>query len=285
MNTRYLAVLLAVWAVPTAGAFSFFKMPDLEVIAVTDMTTAGREHRPPTPQEPVYYVAVSLGFQDIGGLVGGDKIPPKQEMLRTITTVLAEQGYLPYGEGTPAPSLLLVLTWGTLYADYDYGFNPDLPPRQINRQQILKFLGGYKLGFSDSDFDPFTPSITGLTFNRDFDARAFYEMAEDDHYMAIVAAYDFEAIRSKEKKQLWVTRISAPSKRRWLAEVMPTMMSVAGPYIGRETDKPVWVNASEKYRPNVKLGDLQFMEKGKVPVFDASALAKPKKKPTPAKQP
>ena len=63
-----------------------------------------------------------------------------------------------------------MLAWGTLNADLEYGMDPDLPPQQRNRQQIIKFLGGYKAGFSASDFDPLTPPLGGLSF-MDFDAR------------------------------------------------------------------------------------------------------------------
>jgi len=285
MNMRYLPALFAISLalVPPVrgGLLDFFtRRPDMQVITVTDVTPEGKAWRPPTPESPVYYVAVSLGFKDLGGAVGGDKIPPKEEITQNITKVLAEQGYLPATDHSPAPTIALVFTWGTLNADYDYGFNPDLPPRQINRQQILKFLGGYKLGFSDQDFDPLTPPITGLSF-KGYDASNLYDMTEEDFYMTIVIGYDLEALKKKQRKMLWITRISCPSRRYWLGEVMPTMLSVAAPNIGRETAKPVWVNASDRYKPSVKLGDMQlleYLEKGKLPVIEKE------KTPEPAKQ-
>lgn len=286
---RCASVLFAISALagPSVYAdnlFNLFRKPDIEVITVTDVTPEGKLHPSPTPQNPVYYAAISLGFQDLGGMVAGEKVPPKDEMLRIITKVLASQNFLPFGENTPPPSLVLVLTWGTLYTDIEYGMNPNAPPRQRNRQQILKFIGGNKLGISDRDFDPLTPPLMGLTF-LNYDARAFYEMAEEDFYMAIVAAYDFEAAKLKQRKLLWATKISCPSKGYWLSDVMPAMMTIAGPNIGRETDKPVWVNASSQYRPEVKIGDLKFLEyleKGDLPILDVSPdqeKAKPAAKP------
>lgn len=263
-----------------AGPLDFFlRKPDIEVITVTDVTPEGRQVAPPTPDAPVYYVAINLGFRDLGGAIGGEKVPPADQALRTITKVLAGQGYLPATAHTPPPSLILVLAWGTLYTDMDYGFNFDSPPIQRNRQQILKFLGGYKMGFSDRDFDPLIPMMPGLNF-KSYDSRDFYEMARDDYYMALVSAYDFEAAKQKTKKMLWVTRISCPSRRRWLGEVMPTMLAVAAPHIGRETDQPVWVNASSQFRPTVKIRDLELLEyldKGDLPVVDGSANRKGKK--------
>lgn len=263
-----------------------FKKPDMEIITVTDMTEEGRAHRPATPAEPVYYMAVSLGFQDIGGLVGGEKIPPKDDMLRNITKVLAAQGYLPATETTPPPTLLLVLAWGTLYVNEQFSFNLDVPPQQVNREQILKFIGGYKVGFSESDFDPLTPTLGGLTF-KGYDAQSFYELASQDFYISVVTAYDYQAMAQQKKTKLWMTRIACPAKGYWLGDVMPTMMSVAGPHIGRETDKPVWVNASSRYRPQVKIGDMQlleYLEKGVLPVIEAPATSLKKGKANPEKE-
>ncbi|MBI2497746.1 MAG: hypothetical protein HYV75_07505 [Opitutae bacterium] len=250
-----------------------FGRNEIEVIAVTDMTAAGRQQRLATPENPVYYTAVSLGFQDLGGIVGGEKPPPKDDVLRQISAALAKQGYLPATKTSPAPALLLVFAWGTLYADYDYGFNPDLPPRQLNRHQILKFLGGYKMGFSDRDFDPLMPPTLGLTL-MNFASRSFYDLAREDFYVAVVSAYDLDAIRNHQKKLLWMTRISCPSRGYFLPEVLPAMMAGGGPNFGRESDRPVWFHASDQYRPEVKLGELKLLEylgSDPLPVLEAPA--------------
>jgi hypothetical protein len=271
------ALLAAVTPAARAGLLDLLLgKRDIEVITVTDMTPEGRERRPPTPQDPVHYVAVSLGFQELGGVVGGEKPPPKDETIRTISKALAKQGFLPATNASPKPTLVLVFAWGTLNADMEYGFDPDQPPIQRNRQQILKFLGGYKMGYSDRDFDPLTPQLGGVSF-MDFDARDFYDLAAEDFYMAVVAAYDLEALQKKQKKLLWMTRISCPSRGFWMPEVLPTMLAMAGPHLGRETSRPVWVNASDKYKPDVQIGDpqlVEFLETGPLPVVEASTAAK-----------
>jgi hypothetical protein len=265
-----------------AGLLDFlFGKRDIEVITITDMSPEGRLFRRPTPENPTYYIAASLGFRDLGGLVGGEKQPPNDEMIRTITKVLAKQGYLPATEQSPSATLVLALAWGTLNADLDYGMDPDAPPRQRNRQQILKFLGGYKMGFSNADFDPLLPSLGGLSFH-DFDSRALYDIASEDFYVAVIAAYDAAAMAKKQKKLLWTTRISCPSRGFWLADVMPTMMAISGANIGREMAKPSWVNASEKYQPDVQIGDpilVEYLEKGALPVVDVSKSIRAAPKP------
>ena len=259
--------------VARAGLLDFlFGKREIEVITITDMSPEGRLFRRPTPESPTYYIAASLGFRDLGGAVGGEKQPPNDEVIRTITKVLAKQGYLPATEQSPAATLVLALAWGTLNADLEYGMNPDSPPRQRNRQQILKFLGGYKMGFSAADFDPLVPSFGGLSFH-DFDSRALYDISAEDFYVAVIGAYDAAAMAKKQKKLLWTTRISCPSRGFWLADVMPTMMAISGANIGREMSRPTWVNASEKYKPDIKIGDpvlVEYLDKGALPVVDVS---------------
>lgn len=276
------AAALAAVSNVSAGPLDFlFRKPAIEVITVTDMTDEGRLRPAVTPEAPVYYIAVSMGFKDLGGAMGGEKIPPKDEMLRIITKTLASQGYLPATNNTPDPTIALVLAWGTLNTDMDYGFNPDMPPRQLNRQQILKFIGGYKMGFSDQDFDPLIPSIAGTSF-MNYESRDFYDLAAEDFYVALIGAYDLESIQRKEKKLLWNTRISCPSRRYWLDEVMPTMLALAAPNIGRETARPVWVNVTDKYKPSVKIGDLnllEYLETGKLPVLEQADDKKAPKPP------
>jgi len=272
-----LAVLLA--AVPAARASIFDYLTghrDIEVITVTDMTPEGRLVAAPTAQAPAYYISVSLGFKDLGP-VGGDKSPPEDQVLATIQKALAKQHFLPAGPGTPPPTLALAFTWGTLNADFDYGFDPDKPPRLRNRQQILKFMGGYKMGYSDRDFDAAT-AVTGLKIF-DFDSQAFYDLAEEDFFVAVISAYDLKAFQAKQKKLLWMTRISTPSTGFGMKDVFPTMLAVATPNLGRETERPVWIDASDKYKPDVKLGETQVIgviEDRKTP---PSATEPDKKKP------
>lgn len=280
------SVLFAAAPLSGAGLLDFvFGKRDIEVITVTDMSPEGRLVRRPTPEKPVYYIAVSVGFRDLGGLVGGEKHPPDDEMIRTISKVLAKQGYLPATQNSPKPTLALMLAWGTLNTDLEYGFNPDQPPRQRNRQQILKFLGGYKMGFSDSNFDPLIPQLGGLSF-MNFDSQQLYDLASEDLYIAVVSAYDLNALADKKKKMLWTTRISCPSRGFWLGDVLPTMMAISGPNIGREMNKPSWVNASEKYKPDVRIGDplmVEYLDKGPLPVVDLSKTPANKSPKPPAR--
>lgn len=250
-----------------------FGRRDIEVITVTDMTPAGRLREPATPKKPVYYIAHELGFQDLGGVVAGDKIPPKEEAKAIITKALALQGYLPATKDTPPPTLFLTLTWGTLYSERFFGGNPDIPPVPLNRQQILKFLGGYKMGLSDSDFDPLLPALGGLSVVN-HEAQTFLDAAEEDYYISVVAAYDLQSVINRKREMLWMTRISCPSRGFWLHDVMPTMLAIGSPNFGRESVRPTWVNASDRFKAEVRMEDLKFLD-GNAPAAPGAQKAKP----------
>jgi hypothetical protein len=176
---------------------------------------------------------------------------------------------------------LLCYTWGTLNAERFYGPDPSRPPLQVNRGQIVRFLGGHKIGLDQAFFNPLTAPMVGLTANS-YDARNLLEVAEEDFYVIVVSAYDLDAaLEMRRKPPLWTTRIAAPSLGFSLADVMPAMLAIGGQQFGRETPRPVWINADDKFTPNVKLGELQLVEYLKsdpLPVTDASET-KVEKKP------
>ncbi len=271
----------------TAAGFLDWLLPkhDVQVITVTDTTPVGALRRPVTPQNPVYYTAVNVGYHDFGGIIAGEKIPPKDEVVKMIARVLAKQGYLPATDAH-LPSLLLLWTWGTMNTDRFY--NPsgdDMEGRQVNRRQLMRFLGAYKVGlmskerssFQDEMFEP------GMLF-RDADAEMIADLATEDLYVAAISAYDHAAALQSRKILLWTTKISCPSRGLMLPETLPTMLALAGPHIGRETARPVSIKASEHFKADVKIGDptvVEYLENTPLPVVEASKDAA-KKSSTPA---
>jgi hypothetical protein len=266
---------LAATAPLRAGFLDFFRR-DINVITVTDTTPAGALLRRPTKANPVYYAAINVGYREIGGIVAGEHPPSKEEALKTIMTVLAKQGYLPATNAHP-PTLLLMWMWGTLNTELSMGDSE----QQINRGQLLRFLGGYKLGLVSKSPTPFTDELmaSGLSFHS-ADAQDIADAATDDLYVAAIAAYDYQAATRKERVQLWMTKISCPSRGFMFSDVLPVMLTVAGSNIGRETAQPVWVNASDKFKPDIKIGDATvtgYLDPNQSAVVDAPM--KPLKKP------
>jgi hypothetical protein len=266
--------------VPTAyaGGILNFLLPrhELEAITVTDVTPAGHQRRQASPAAPMYYVAVNAGYRDFGAAIAGEHMISPRFANETMLTTLAKRGYLPAAPNQ-RPDLVLVWTWGTLNAERSFqSFNGYSP--HVNDRRILRFLGGDKLGLTSKYADPF-PELSlppGLLY-RGGDARNYIDASSDNYFVAVIAAYDPEHLSDlKHAQLLWSTRISCPSLGFWLPAAFPGMLAIAGPYIGRETTKPVWVRATEQFKPEVRLGDLQvaeYIESNKSAVIDLSPNA------------
>lgn len=245
---------------------------DLEVITVTDVNG----FRPPAnPEQPQYYVAASLGYRDLGAAIPGfSEPPPDKDVVHLLSSELAKQGYLPATSQSASPTLLLVYTWGTLNAERFSGPDPSYV-RQLNHGQLLRFLGGDKVGMKKDFFDSYTAPAPGLT-PQSYVGQRISEVAREDLFIIVVAAYDYsDAVELKRRPPVWTTRISAPSLGFSFSNVFPAMLAIGGQQFGRHTASPVWVNANEKFEPNVRLGELQLLEylKGDpLPVKDASDL-------------
>jgi hypothetical protein len=265
-----------------------FPKHEVEVIAVTDATPAGALRRPVTPANPAYYQAVSAGYRDFGGIIAGDKIPPKEAVTKMMTNVLAKQGYLPATAEHPA-TLILIWTWGTMNVErMPTGDPDDIEGRQINRSQLLRFMGAYKLGMVSKEPGGLSSDLLmpGLVF-RDVDSELIYQLASEDLYVIAISAYDYAAAARNQKVQLWTTKISCPSLGLAMDQSLPTMLALAAPHIGRETIKPVSVKAADKFKPEVKIGDptvVEYLENAKAPVIEVTPPASVgKKKSAPKK--
>lgn len=254
------------WAAPAlhAGWFDVLQSRrDFEVITVTDMTPQGRAWPAPSPERPQYYLPVSLGYRDLGGVMGRVKEPPENAAVQTIASELAARGYLPATEKTPPPTLVLVFSWGTLNANFTPSMRRDRPPVQRNRKQIVDFLGGAKMGITDDCYDgaPFGLPVSLRLL--DHEARDYLAFASDNYYVAVVTAYDLAAMEKNPTlslPHLWITRIACPSLGFSLPDALPSMLALAGPNLGRETARPVRTVVPRRERPTVKFGELRVVE-------------------------
>jgi hypothetical protein len=254
------AALCAAAPALQAGFLDWFMHHDVQVITSTDTTPTGALLRAPSPSDPVYYLAMSVGYRDFGKAIAGDKLPVPQEMIRTVVRVLAKEGFLPADANHP-PTQFIIFAWGTLYTDFmPDPWNPDMPGTQLNRWGVLRFLGGDKLGlvpdYPDPWMDEQMPGLTRVNPR----AEAIWSVAADNLYVVALAGYEFPMQQPKHRKLLWRTKISCPSRGLAMADTLPTMLAIAAPYIARDTREPVWVNASDKFKPEVRIGSPKVEE-------------------------
>ncbi len=238
-----------------AGPLGFLiPAPELQVVTVTDTTEAGAAQIHPTPKAPAYYIMSCVGPRDFGGIIANVKIPEEKEVVAVATKVLAHQGYLAASKEHPA-NLLLVVTWGTLFVDTQPGETDPLSS-QANHDQMMRFLGGYKVGLTaGSRTDP-ASSVQGEGFQlRDIDSDRLSSIASHNLYVIAVGAYDYRAVTEKKRELLWTTKISAPSKGFTMKEVFASMIEISGPTLGRETVRPVLFDAADQLKGDVKVGE------------------------------
>jgi hypothetical protein len=243
-RVRTLAVLTAVTfgalAPLSAGFLGFGAPKEADVNVVVDMTVEGRKIAPPTKEKPAFYYPVLAGYREEGSLVAGEKSPPKNSVAKLLAKALAAQHYYVVGPKTPAPSIILVFHWGYMNPQVDDTGDPD-NPQQIfwNQKEMLALVAGNTLN-----------NIGSLGFERE----DILQNARDDRYFVIVSAYDFAAAKEKKKKLLWQAKMSTPSNRVSLAEVIPSMITAGGPHFGRETKRPESVAAPLAKEGKVEVG-------------------------------
>ena len=234
-----------------AGLWSFLYSPTPDVIANTDMLDPGAPA--PAPGKPVYYLAVSKGYRQFGYETSGEKIPESTGVLKIITKILDTQGYT-LASAEHAPDLVILYSWGDFYK------NPDPHVRNNYATEMLEFLGANKLGRrTDSRNNAFPELGTGLA-SLDPDSSTVAGFIPHGLYVITFWAFDFGQAQKGVSRLFWKTNISSSTRGFYLTEVLPTMLAVAAPLIGKETNRPVRIDVGEHYHPRVDLGTLQVID-------------------------
>ena len=254
---RRSAVILALWCSLTWGVRA--EIEDMAVIAVTDMTPAGRQLPPVSRENPVYYQAVTAGYQDFGRGIAGEREPDNDAFLQVVLRTLKKQGYIPATDEHPA-TIVLGFSWGSLRGDM---------------AGALNVLGGNKL-----DLMWEVRPTTGLDVRqwlrglRSEKADRVLELAKGDLFVMNIAAYDRDALIRGKQVALWNTRISSPTRGVWAADALPRIVEVGGPVIGRETETPELTTVREAFgkEGSVEIGDLAVVDEAfdlnTVPLLD-----------------
>ena len=234
-------------------------------VAVTDLTDAGREVPPPSPQHPIYYVGINAGFRVYANsVIAGDPPPDPKTMLRIIAKVLFDQGFRPADSQHPATQII-VCSWGMIGSGGRNLLGPG---------GGLQFLGGDKLNFVNET------SITGTgpTLNdamcrsfRSGTADTILEMSHDPLYAVLLRGYDLPSAQSGKNVQLWETRIACSAPGNSLAEALPRIVVSGQHAIARETAKPVVENAAHTRQAWVEIGETTVVD-----YIDLADLAKAK---------
>jgi hypothetical protein len=213
-----------------------------QVIVVGDLTEMGKALTPPDVQHPVYYFPLVVGYKEMGAVIAGEKVPVKNEVLRTLAKELAKQHYLVMNDQHP-PEQVLVFWWGSMNPEIqDFGSNDPSEQVFFNEREMLALVGAYK--------------SAGVAPWQSSDLRT---AARDDRYFIVVMAYDYAAARQHKKKLLWMAKMSTESVGTNLPDVIAALVASGGPAFGRDTP-PSFVDSEKALGGKVNLAPLEVKE-------------------------
>lgn len=268
-RVRWLALAVVVSLAPLrAGILGFGAPKDTDVNVVVDMTEAGRKLTPPTKEKPAFYFPVLAGYREMGALVGGETKPPPNSVAKLLAKALASEHYYVTDMKTKAPSLILVFHWGYMNPQIDE--TPSAADSTIsdqifwNQKEMLGLVAGNTLA-----------NIGVFSFQRE----DIIQAAREDRYFVVVSAFDFAAAAKEKKKVLlWQAKMSTPSNRVSLAEVIPSMISAGGPHFGRETKLPESITKPVARDGKVEVGTPTVVPDAAPKADDKSGKTEPPKK-------
>ncbi|MEO6002357.1 MAG: hypothetical protein ABIZ04_16055 [Opitutus sp.] len=228
---------------------------DPDVLVVADVLAADRTSVAPDPGNPVYYVILGGLQQDMGAPIAGVPDPDPAKLRAELVRVLASRHFLETKPGGPVPSIAIVFSWG--YSNLDtlevaetdsdsgevetsvYTFNAREKARLVGLEKARRHL------LSASEADELNSAM------------------KEDRLYIMIGALDAQALRKKEKKVLWRTRISIDARRETLGNAMAIMLTSAAPYFARDESRPIVVDDALRRKTSITFGDLENL--GEVP--------------------
>ena len=96
--------------------------------------------------------------------------------------------------------------------------------------------------------------------NRDDTTQSLVYTIVNDCYYLMVYSYDLEALKNKQKKLLWVTRIATTARGVSFEKTLPIMINNGAYYFGRETENPEILRKRAYKNATVDIGEAQVVE-------------------------
>ncbi len=245
-----LALGLAVAAAFLAGAR---KPEGPEVLVVSDVVAPGDAARfRPSKERPIHYIVLGGGERTLGDAWAGEKMPDKSALTAEIQRAMSSQGFTLTQVGGPKPDIALLFSYGSANLSSVDLEETDATTGEtststitFNRREIAQLVGAFK-----ADRKMLMAS----------EADRINEAARDDRVYIFIAAFDVDALVKKQKKVIWLTRISIPSRRHSLPEAMRVMLASAAPYFATETDLPKFIEDADRRKAEVVIGTPTVVE-------------------------
>lgn len=291
---------------------SLQKNPLVDLTIITEMTELGKQQPAASPAKPVYYLAQSAGYHQLGETSANERTLKQEDVERILTRSLAASGFLPATREHPA-TLVIFYTWGShsmlVEGDPD---NPALSPEAVARNLLDRaaLVGGVKFAekmrklFEEADDqatlnrvpppDPSgaVPPIQPILGPEQMDFMnpvnrfkaedpkndAMFEQFANDLYYVVASAYDYASLAAKQRRLFWRTRMTVAAQGVSQEQTLPTLISAAGPYFGKDMSEAELITKKAMREGTVEIGTATVVE---MPA-KAADTAKP---PAPAKKP
>jgi hypothetical protein len=234
---------------------SFQRRPIMDMTFNTEFTPYGRLLRKATPENPVYYVAQSAGYKQLGWAVGGERPPAAEDMERAMTRALAANGFLPAEVGRPA-GLVLIYFWGS-HNKPDSDTARDFP--ELVRQNQLEraiLVGGHNFAAGIA----FTMEWGETLADRMGKMEYLREQVADEVYFVVASAYDYQALARGERKLAWRTTMTVNSTGMGMKETLPPLVASGAVYFGRDMAEPEIGSRRISREGNVQIGPATVIE-------------------------
>ena len=208
---------------------------DRLLVLFGDLTAEGKKVAPPTPEHPVYYVPVVLGYKERGEIEKHyERKPPDDEVLELLISTLAKQGYV-IASKLSSPTLTITFEWGTIAPVF-------VGKSVMNTAEIRKIVLGGSTWDISNRYAGHTREMLSLT------AR---------HYLLISA---FEYQRSNKGKPdvlLWRTHSTTDAWGDYLSNLMKPLVANAALTLGKAAKAgTVWTDTKTG---TVTIGDVRII--------------------------
>jgi hypothetical protein len=252
---------------------SFQKNPKIDLTVITEMTEAGKKLPAVSAAAPAYFITQSGGFRQLGHAPGNEKSLTPEQVEKILVRSLAANGYRPAELPAKPPSLAIMFIWGShnmlVEGDAD---NPSLSGAAVARNLLDRaaLVGGEKFAkhlldlFQQADAMAASapppradPSGTGGTmqpvmsaaqmeflnpvaqFKRTSSKNEFLvDQTAEDVYYVVASAYDYQSLTKNQRVLLWRTRMTVAAQGVSQEQTLPTLITSAAPYFGKEMTEP-----------------------------------------------
>jgi len=226
--------------------------PGPDVLVVADVLETSSAPIGPTAEHPVRYMFLGGFKRDLGGSVAGLPPTPPDRIREAIKQALARRHFIEARLGEPIPPLAIVYLWGTALLDTYELLDVDQDTAEttsttlaFNQREMFQLLG----------IDKARQRLMSAS-----DARGLTDALHTDRLYIFVAALDLAALRKRQMKPLWRTRMSIEARGTSLAESMEVMLASAAPFFGREETRPVFVDDALRRKVEVRMEDIQIID-------------------------